>query len=43
MSLDKLPADVRKRAEQHGKTVSQEMKKLQKNFCVNQWRVKKKK
>jgi hypothetical protein len=35
-----LPESLRKLAEEHRKTVQAEMKKLQSDFCVNQWKVK---
>jgi hypothetical protein len=38
--LEDLPKHLRKLAEEHGKTVQKEMKRLQSDFCVNQWKVK---
>ncbi|MHC4163291.1 MAG: WD40 repeat domain-containing protein [Planctomycetota bacterium] len=40
ISPQTLPASLRQIAEEHGKTVQAEMKKLQSDFCVNQWKVK---
>lgn len=41
-SLDQLPKEVREMAQRHGETLQKEMKRVQSDFCVNQWKVKRK-